>query len=175
MADLDPYTQNIPKAFLDNPETREWVFYLNRWLHDAWEKMGGGDDAIEESKIGELYEPGIQTSNADELIDELEVSAEMQGSGIDFDVLGVFEVISITADYTTTGNEIIICSNSSLITVTMNATPGEGERSYIKRTNGPVNVTSSKGIDGKTTKRIKIRYDCPLLVYTTTIDEYSII
>jgi hypothetical protein len=85
------------------------------------------------------------------------------------------KVVTITANYTSNGNEIIICNNTSKITVTMTASPPNGSRTYIKRANAIVDVTATKGIDGKTTKKIINKYDSPLLVYTSQIDEYSVI
>lgn len=72
MTDVDPFIHPIPPEFLQKHETRAWVEYLHRFLHDLWQRTGGGDDVIQEIIIGELYEPGIQISNSDEFIDELE-------------------------------------------------------------------------------------------------------
>jgi len=77
MTRVDPFVERIPQKILDDPELAPYFTYLDLHLHDAWIRSGGGDDAIAESQIGELYEPGIQTSNTDEHIEELEVSAEM--------------------------------------------------------------------------------------------------
>lgn len=71
MAQVDPFLLPIPRALRQDKETRVFMEYLVRWNHDMWQRTGGGDDAISEVQIGELYEPGIQVSNADELIDEL--------------------------------------------------------------------------------------------------------
>jgi len=86
------------------------------------------------------------------------------------------ELITVTSDFTTTGSQLIICNNTADITITANLTPDELERIYIKRANtGKVYVSSSKGIDGETTKAIISQYDCPLIVYTTSLDAWSII
>ncbi|MEE9304397.1 MAG: hypothetical protein V3U84_11540 [Thiotrichaceae bacterium] len=82
MSVVDPYTQPFPKTVQDSngnitPEFRQWLVYDNRWKFDMWTRSGGGDDGLDEIRNGELYEPGIQTSNVDELVDELEVSSEM--------------------------------------------------------------------------------------------------
>lgn len=47
MADVDPFVAPIPRKFLEDPETRPFFEYLNRFLHDLFIRTGGGDDAIE--------------------------------------------------------------------------------------------------------------------------------
>jgi hypothetical protein len=84
-------------------------------------------------------------------------------------------VVSVSADYTSVGNEIIICTNSNTITITLNANPNNKDQILIKRTNGPVIVTSTKGIDGITKKGILNKFDSPHMVFTVEADEYSII
>jgi len=168
---VDPFLYPIPDGFLKDPEVRAWYEYDNRWKHDIWLRTGGGDDAIAESQIGELYEPGIQTSNVDELAEELEVSQEM---AVQAPVSEVLEVITANANFTTTGNQILICTNTAAITITLNANPDDGEQVHIKRQNaGGVKVVGA--IDGATTKTIGVRYSSPHLIYTIDANEWSII
>jgi len=79
----------------------------------------------------------------------------------------------ITADYTTYTNEIILCNNSSSITVTLNTSPKNNERVSIKRLDNTVTVLGP--IDGDTTKNIILKYDSPELIYNLTLDNWSII
>ena len=58
-------------------EFRHWLETDFRQKYDAWERIGGSDDAISETQNGELYEPGIQTSNVDELISDLETEVSI--------------------------------------------------------------------------------------------------
>ena len=77
--DVNPPPQlRLPKAFRNDAEIRTFFDYQQRMLTQLWLRVGGPTDAIAELQAGELYEPGIQTSNADELIEGLEVSQEMQ-------------------------------------------------------------------------------------------------
>jgi hypothetical protein len=85
----------------------------------------------------------------------------------------VLEVISVDSAFTTTGSQIIICTNVSDTTITLNATPDDGEQVHIKRQSGPVFVSGA--IDGTTGKRIRTKYDAPHLVYTLAAGEWSII
>ena len=82
-------------------------------------------------------------------------------------------VITITADYTSFGNEIIICANTLPITITLNPSPLNGEQVHIKRTEELVTVNGD--IDGDTSKNIVLKYDAPALVFTDTIAEWSIV
>ena len=212
---------------------------LNFVIYQMWRRQGGANDLIDETQLGELYEPGIQTVDNDEIegfqddpeftlfdmeerLEEIEniiISAtdlddrieflendfknnvdfedrieslenELDSGGdledrleelendISFSSVSPeeFEVLTVTASFTTTGNQIIICNNTSAITITLNATPGDGERVYIKRANtGTVSVASSDNIDGSASIAIISRYDCPLVVYTIGVDEWSVI
>lgn len=71
MTDVDPFVIKWPSAWLTDPEIGPVVQYLNRFLHDLWLRTGGGDDAISEVQIGELYETGIESATVTELEQEL--------------------------------------------------------------------------------------------------------
>lgn len=219
MARVNSPEQTIPESFKEIPGLWEHLEETAVVLRQLRRRTGGGDDAIAEVQISELYESGIQTFDQEDISSSVEEAPlhsdlvervedlenqislshseplEIEESPLTLsllervedlenedvtphiDIAGIsFEIVTITADFTTTGNQIIICNNTSAITVTMNAQPDDGERAYIKRRNAPVKAISTLGIDGQTTaKAIVNRYDCPLLVYTAEIDEYSII
>ena len=84
------------------------------------------------------------------------------------------KIVSTSTDHTTNGNEVVICTNTSAITITLNTNPDDGEQVHIKRQNtGRVNVIGD--IDGDTEKAITLRYDSPHLVFTVDAGEWSII
>jgi hypothetical protein len=91
--------------------------------------------------------------------------------------LHVHESIAIkTANYTTVQSETVICTNTSEITITLNATPVDKEIISVKSTTtNIVNVTSSKLIDGETTIIITSKYDCPKIIYSSTQDTWFIV
>jgi hypothetical protein len=74
------------------------------------------------------------------------------------------------------GNEIVICSNASVLTVTLNPEADHKERAIIVR-NGPgsVKVTAVKKISGKTTKVILRRYTSIDHIFTTEADSWNVI
>ena len=85
-------------------------------------------------------------------------------------------VIEITADYTTVGSEIIICSNTTRITVTLRSVPNDGESVHIIRKAGAVGFISPAGINGRTSSfQILDAKGSPHLLYTNLAGEYSII
>ncbi len=133
------------------------------------------------------FGPEVQTFDGDDLIseldtimpvlaldpDELESDQSIPGLNPGF-VPPPLEVVGITADYTTTGDQVVICSNTDFITVTLNATPDDAEQVHIKR-QGVGLVKVSGAIDGDTSKNIVLRYDAPHLVFTLEAGEWSII
>ena len=84
------------------------------------------------------------------------------------------EVIATSTDFTTTGSQIIICTNTIPINITLNPNPDEGEQLHIKMQNtGSVNLIGP--IDGETEITIINRYDAPHLIFTVDAWEFSII
>lgn len=71
MTDVDPFVIPIPQEFMGSEETRRYYEYLHRFLHDLWQRTGGGDDAIQEVQIGELYETGIESALSSEIEQDL--------------------------------------------------------------------------------------------------------
>ncbi len=168
MADVDPFMVQIPPKLMEDKETREFFEYFVRWAHDMWIRSGAGDDAVANESIQELF-PWVPLPS-ESVVDLRALFPKTNING------KVFDVISVTADHTTSGNEILICNNTTPILITCNATPDQEEEIYIKRRSSPVNVISTKGIDGETmSKRIALKYDSPHLIFTTEADEFSII
>ena len=167
MANVDPFVIQGPRKWLQDPEIGPAVVYLNRFLHDMFLRSGGGNDAIADEGIKELY-PWVP-SPEDDFNEFKSLFPQVMQNGKSF------EVIAVTADHTTSGNEILICNNASIITVTLNATPDDEEEVIIKRRGATVKVAAVKEIDGETNKTIAIRYDSPHLIFTAEANEYSII
>lgn len=161
-----PLLNKIPQKLLDDPELGPYFLAREEWEFKMWTRTGGGDDAISSVENGELYEPGIQTFDEDEAEDFPELNVVETNEPI--------EVVTINSDYTTTGSQIIICTNTNKITITTNLTPGDTEQLHIKRQNrGGVDVVGP--IDGDTIKTIARRYDAPHIVFTVAANEWSII
>lgn len=93
-------------------------------------------------------------------------------------ILRELSVVETAVNYTTKGNEIIICTNASgvQITITLRATPNDRERIHIIRKDGAVSFISSAGVNGSTTAfTILDRKGAPSLIFTNEAAEYSII
>ena len=79
-------------------------------------------------------------------------------------------VIAITADYTTAGDEVVICNNTAAITVTLNPSPIDGEKVHIKRRDGQVTFVGP--VDGAASKKIAQKYDAPTVIYSADAGEW---
>lgn len=195
---VDPFLHPIPNFLTRDKETREFFEYWIRWSHDMWARTGGGDDAVAETQIGELYEPGIQTSNADELVDELlnadnfagfellerieELESDMElfaAQSVDIDTISetvAGAVVVTSSNYTTDGNEIVIATSN--ITATLNSAPADGERVSVKRatTAGTVTIDGNgNNIDGSSTATLLYNYETITMIYSVDNDEWLII
>ena len=49
MAKVDPFIVKWPNKWVRDPEIGPVLQYLNRFLHDLWQRTGGGDDAISDA------------------------------------------------------------------------------------------------------------------------------
>ena len=121
-------------------------------------------------EVSEVSELISGASLADELVGELEIDMDLITPQIDMGV----EVISTSTDFTTTGDQVIICTNTLAVTITLNPTPDDGESVHIKRQNTGT-VTVSGSVDGGTTLAIGGRYSAPHLIFTLAAGEWSII
>ena len=188
MADIIPPRRGEQLTPEGKPTTR-FAEYLERLTNDANDSTDNIDlfDSIDNSvssiaginkqiqDIGVLDTAPISISVLTRRIKDLEILLDLSIAGQLSGFEQKLKVVTISSDYTSNGNEIIICNNLAKITVTMTESPANGSRTYIKRVNAIVDVTATKGIDGKTTRKITNKYDSPLLVYTSELDEYSII
>lgn len=43
---VDPFVIPIPTSLNQDPETRKYFEYFNRWAHDMWIRSGGGTDTL---------------------------------------------------------------------------------------------------------------------------------
>lgn len=122
-------------------------------------------------EVSEVSELISGASLADELVDELETDIDLITPQIDMGV----EVISITGDFTTTDTQVVICNNTTANTVSLNATPDDGEMMHIKRLDAGVTVDGNGNtIDSALTLFIAGK-NSPHLVYTLAAGEWSII
>jgi hypothetical protein len=83
-------------------------------------------------------------------------------------------VVSVSADYTSVGNEIIICTNTTAITITLSSTANDLNEIKIVR-QGAGLVTVSGPVNGSTGFPLVSRYDAPDMIFTVEAGEYSII
>ncbi|TNG03800.1 MAG: hypothetical protein EP297_00155 [Gammaproteobacteria bacterium] len=164
---VDPFVIPIPRALLRDPEVRFYHQLLNKSIHDVWIRTGGGNDNISDQGIRELYSWQVPDDEESEGVTQGLYSMAFGGQT-------QTEILAISNDFTTTGDQIIICTNTTDITVTLNPFPDDGEEVYIKRQNTG-NLLIVGDIDGKTSIAIISRYDSPHLVYTVDAGEWSII
>lgn len=119
-----------------------------RFLSSAWERLGGPTNEVANVEIQELYPWQTITS----------------GSGI---------IRTASSDITTTGDEVIICTEA--ITVTLNPSPDDLESVTVKRATTAGFVTVSGDIDGDTSYVMMANYESKTFIYSVENGEWSII
>ena len=143
-----PPALRIPEQFFNDPDMRAFFEQQREILFQLWNRTGGSSDSIASTEEG-LTSAGSRVSRNAARLHALEK--------VDFDI----EII--TADFTTSRNQIIICQNTDSIDVTLDPNAIEEDNIHIKRTNAVVNVIGS--IDGKTLKKINVKYYSLHLVF----------
>jgi len=143
-----PPQVRIPDKFFSDPELRAFFEQWSKILFQLWNRTGGGEDIIA-GTTQELTAASSRVAKNAARIHSLEK--------IDFDV----EII--TADFTTSRNQIVLCQNTTAINVTLDPNAIEEDTLHIKRTNASVTVIGS--IDGQTQKIINVRYFSMHLIF----------
>lgn len=80
--------------------------------------------------------------------------------------------VDITANYTTTGSQVITCLNTSPITITLNSSPVDKEELDVKRKESQVIISGT--IDGSSSLTLASQYDAVRLRYSSTAGEWGV-
>jgi len=153
-----------PRKWLEDPELGRHVQELYMVIWQLFQRSGGGTDTI----VVNNDQIEINTTNITAA--ENSWPAKIY-SEHDFQLPFLHSVQS--QDYTTYTNEIIKLSAD--VNVTLNDTPSDNERAYIKSTGKGFNVLSSKKIDGQTNIRYNRPYGGYWFSYSIELDTWSIL
>ncbi len=152
-----PPQLRIPESFQKDRETFGYIRQINQILFQLWTRTGGANDVVTGSTEGLTQFEDLQ--NFTGRIVKLERNP-----------------IAASADYTTTDNDVVICTNSVAITVSLNPEPNDLEFVTVKRANAKVAINGNgKTIDGESQVVLSRKYTGLDLVYTVEADSWSIV
>lgn len=78
MTNVDPFLIPIPRAFLVDPEVRQYMEYKDRVIHDLYLRTGGADDAVEVATNRDVYDGTSWAAIANKFNDEIQsIKAEL--------------------------------------------------------------------------------------------------
>jgi len=143
-----PPQLRIPDKFYNDPDVRAYFEQQNIILFQLWNRTGGNEDVVDSSQQ-DLTSMSTRVARNAVKINALEKTS--------------FDVEIISADFTTSRNQIIICQNTSVIDITLDPNAIQEDQIHIKRTSDVVNVVGS--IDGDTSKKINVKYFSMHLVF----------
>ena len=129
----------IPQEFFKDGETREYFSQLNTIIFQLYNRTGGTDDSIDDSQQNITSSSSRVSRNAAR-INSLELKE--------------FEIISTTTDVTAEEFQIILCKNTTPITITLDPQALENDEVHIKRRDASIEVIGL--IDGFTNKTINV-------------------
>jgi hypothetical protein len=125
MANVDPFVIRWPKKWESDPELRDVLRYLNRFLHDLWKRTGGGTDYIITNTENIT---NIETEVASELtsvssgqLDDLSDTLEQIEDRIPISIVKEFYAAKKSAAYTAVDSDYIEANNRAIITLDPNA------------------------------------------------------
>lgn len=158
MSSADPYVVRIPQWVYkqNDEELRAWFDYDNRWKHDIWQQLGGGDDDVS----------GLQS-----LIESLEIQLSYLRALVKKNIEKV-KFSSQSTSYTTSSNEYIRATAAG-ITITLNPLPRDLEEVWVQPTiNGLVTISGS--INGASELIMHHAYDVAHLKFISDANEWVI-
>jgi len=192
MADVNPSPIRPPRKWLDDPEISKDIQDLYFFLYQLLQRTGGGVDLIEgnaEDIITNTTNIAVNANNiAVNVVDIALNKTNIATNVVDIDTAsnGWVDTQSSTddfqgaylesvqrSDYVTIGNEIIKLVNNTI--VTLNLTPSDKERVYVKSTGKGFTVQSNKLIDGKDCIRINKPFAGRWFSYSLELNTWSIL
>lgn len=135
-----PPQLRIPERFFNDQELRSFFERQRTIIWQLWLRTGGSEDLVSDN-ADDLTSTGSRVARNAARLNALEKIG--------------FDIEIITADFTTSRNQIIICNNTSPITVTLDTNAIEEDQVHIKRRGAAVTVAGT--IDGLTDKLINIK------------------
>lgn len=146
-----PPQLRIPSKFFEDKELRSFFERQQQIIWQLWLRTGGSEDLVSST------EESLTSTSSRVARNAARIHA-IEKIGFDIEI--------ITADFTTESNQIIICNNTSPITVTLDANAMEEDQVHIKRRGAAVTVIGT--IDGLTNKLINIKNYSMHLVFDDT-------
>jgi len=126
-----PPQLKVPQVILADREWREYERQRDTILFQLWQRTGGNEDTVEDSQQNITASSSRVSRNAAR-INSLELKA--------------FDLIEVSADFTTSRNQILDCVNVSPIEVTLDPQAVDGDEVHVKRRGDEVLILGS--IDG---------------------------
>jgi len=159
--EVNPALIRPPQKWLNDPEIRGEVEALYFLIFQLRERTGGGIDFIARNNETTT----IKLTATERGWPDTQYSTD--------DFQGAFLETVQNADYTTIGNEIIKLKSD--VRITLNLTPNDKERVYVKSTGKGFNALSNRKIDGKTNIRFNTPYIGRWFSYSLELDTWSIL
>lgn len=144
----------LPDSLQRNPDLKRAFDDRDYILFQLWERTGGGLDLVNNAISG--------LNEFDDLF-LLEQQRQIREN-----------VITTNTDYTTAGNDVIICTAS--VTVTLNDEPDNKETVAVRMLGGVIVINGNgRTINGSATAKIRTKYTSWQIMYIIETDEWIII
>lgn len=146
-----PPQLKIPQAIQKDPQWLAYERQRDTILFQLWQRIGGPTDIIDESQQN-ITSTSSRVSRNAARINSIELKE--------------FEIVNTTESVTTEEFQIVICKNTSPITVTLDPQAIKDDEVHIKRRGESIEVVGE--IDGFTNKTINVLNYSMHLIYDGT-------
>ena len=136
---VDPYVNEIPQQFLEDPELRSWFEYDARWKHDMWNRTGSSSDSVADSDVRETFPWPVRTTES--------VLADLYKPRVSRET---FNAVSVEEDYTAVAYDFVNAKSAAKITLPANPDINDvvvirnGDGSYIRLDGNDKNINGSE-------------------------------
>ena len=121
----------IPAAFFQEKEQRDYFTQLEFIIFQLWQRSGGGEDLLD---------------STEQVLTSINSRVSRNAAKINALEKTTFDIETVTADFTTSGRQILICRNTTPIDITLDALAIEEDHLHIKRRGKQINIIGT--VDG---------------------------
>lgn len=149
MATVNPPPHlRIPQEFLADPAKRTYFQQLEFIIFQLFKRSGGGEDLLD---------------STEQVLTSINSRVSRNAAKINALEKTTFDIETVTADFTTSGRQILICRNTAPINVTLDPQAIEEDQLHIKRRGQKINIIGT--VDGKLNPVINIQQFSTELVF----------
>ena len=162
-----------PPEFVNDRGGKDAYFRQLEWIvYQLWVRTGAGDDTVnstanQQIDTDSLYSLFSAFQDIESDLDDLSNQTVIPNDR---------HVAVVTSNYSVSNDDVVICNNTSRITITLPANPDDQQLVAVKRASFEIIIDGNgKTIDGSDTITVNRKYTTLDIIYTVETDSWHII